>query len=319
VPAERVRAFAPGRVNVIGEHTDYNDGLCFPFAVEQGVTVTAEPGPGAGPDDPFVRGARAELERDGIELRPCRLHAESDLPQRAGLASSAAYTVAVCLALCAASEAEPPPQLELARLCSRVENDWVGQPTGLLDQLAALHGERERALRLDLRELSVEPVPLLLEGHVLATLDSGAPRALAESGYGQRRAECERAARELGLASLRDALPENAERLPEPLAGRVRHVASENRRVDAMVAALRAGDIAEAGRLLDASHRSLRDDYDASVPEVEATVERAKAAGALGARMVGGGFGGHVLALFPEGAVPPDALEVRAGPGAALL
>jgi galactokinase len=315
-------AFAPGRVNLIGEHTDYNDGLCLPFATEQGVTVTAVPRPGVGVEaaGPFVAGAVAELERAGLELRGCRLEIQSDLPQRAGLASSAALTVAACLALCAVSEIEPPPRLELARLCSRVENDWVGQPTGLLDQMASLHGEAEHALRLDMQELSVEPVPLRLEGHSVVTLDSGAPRSLAESGYGERRAECERAARELGVASLRDAAPEDADRLAEPLAGRVRHVISENGRVDAMVAALRAGDIAEAGWLLDASHQSLRDDYDASVAEVEATVERAKAAGALGTRMVGGGFGGHVLALFPPGvAPPPGALEVRAGPGARLL
>ncbi|HEY1357311.1 MAG TPA: galactokinase family protein [Thermoleophilaceae bacterium] len=310
----RARAFAPGRVNLIGEHTDYSEGLCLPFAIEQGITVTAEPG-GAEPDDPFVRGALAELG-----LPPCRLRIESDLPQRAGLASSAAYSVAVCLALCAAAGAEPPPALELARLCSRVENDWVGQPTGLLDQLACLHGEPEHALRLDMRSLSVEPVALRLDGHVLTTLDSGAPRSLAASGYAERRAECERAAAELGVPSLRDAGVEDAGRLSEPLAGRVRHVASENARVEAMVAALGAGDLGEAGRLLDASHRSLRDDFAASVPEVEAAVERAGEAGALGARMVGGGFGGHVLALFPpESSLPPDALTVRAGPGARLL
>ena len=320
MPAEPVRAFAPGRVNLIGEHTDYNDGLCLPFAIELGVTVTARPGRSTESSGAFVRGARAELQRAGIELRPCRLEIQSDLPQRAGLASSAALTVAVCLALCAASGVEPPPALELARLCSRVENDWVGQPTGLLDQLACLYGGPEQALRLDLRALAMEPVPLRLEGHTLATLDSGAPRSLTDSGYGERRTECERAARELGVASLRDAKPADADRLPEPLAGRVRHVVSENARVDEMVDALRAEDLARAGRLLDASYSSLRTDFDASVLEVEATVERAKRAGALGARMVGGGFGGHVLVLFPPGAEPPsDALEVRAGHGARLL
>ena len=322
MPAERVRAFAPGHVNLIGEHTDYNDGLCLPFAIGRGVTVTAElrRSGGVEPSGPFVDGAVAELERAGFRLMPCRLVTESDLPQRAGLASSAAFTVAVCLALCAASDAEPPPALELARLCSRVENDWVGQPTGLLDQLASLHGRGGHALRLDLRALSVEPVPLRLEGHKLATLDSGAPRALADSGYAERREQCERAARELGIASLRDAAPADAGRLSEPLAGRVRHVVGENARVDAMVAALRGGDLAQAGRMLDACHRSLRDDYEASLPEVEAAVERATGAGALGARMVGGGFGGHVLALFPPGVAPPaGALEVRPGDGARLL
>jgi galactokinase len=183
-----------------------------------------------------------------------------------------------------------------------------------------LYGEAGRALRLDIRELAVEQVPLGLEGHRLATLDSGAPRALAGSEYRERREECERSARELGLSSLRDAGQDDAARLPDPLAGRVRHVVADNARVDAMVEALRAGDLEGAGRLLDACHASLRDDFDASVPEVEATVERAKAAGALGARMVGGGFGGHVLALFPPGVpLPPGALEVRPGPGAHLL
>lgn len=312
--AGRARAFAPGRVNLIGEHTDYNDGLCLPFAIERGVTVTAELG-GPEADDPFVRGATAELG-----LPPCRLEVESDLPQRAGLASSAAYTVAVSLALCAAVGTDAPDRLELARVCSRVETDWVGQPTGLLDQLACLYGEAGHALRLDIRSLAVQAVPLQLHGHRLATLDSGAPRSLAGSGYGERRAECERAARELGLGSLRDAGADDADRLPEPLGKRLLHVLSENGRVDAMVAALRERDMAEAGRLLDASHHSLRDDFAASVPEVEAAVERARAAGALGARMVGGGFGGHVLALFPPGVAPPaGALEVRAGPGARLL
>jgi galactokinase len=264
--------------------------------------------------------AAAELERAGIELRPCRLEIESDLPQRAGLASSAALTIAVCLALCAVAGAEPPPAVELARLCSRVENDWVGQRTGLLDQMASLYGQAGHALRLDMRALSVDPVPLLLDEHTLATLDSGAPRALADSGYDERRAECERAARQLGLSSLRDARPPGIATLPGQLAARVRHVVSENERVDAMVAALGAADLPAAGRLLDASHRSLRDDYEASVPAVEATVERARAAGALGARMVGGGFGGHVLALFaPDATPPPGALEVRAGRGARLL
>jgi len=313
-------------VNLIGEHTDYSEGLCLPFAIERGLTVTAEPLPG---DEielldeaarPFVRGAAAELGRAGLAPRGCSIAIEGDLPARAGLASSAALTVALCLALCAVSGFEPPPRIELARLCSRVENDWVGQRTGLLDQLACLFGESGRALRLDLRELEVRPVPLELAGHSLVTLDSGAPRGLAESGYNERRAECEAATGRLGISALRDAAPEDAEVLPEPLAARARHVTSENARVDAMVAALARGEPAEAGALLDASHRSLRDDFDCSVPAVEATVKRAKAAGALGARMVGGGFGGNVLALLPPGAGPlVGAVEVRPGPGARLL
>jgi galactokinase len=330
-------------VNLIGEHTDYNDGLCLPFAIERGVTVTAEPLDGEdlvvvasdlGEQDRFAvaepgratgwrafpRGAAAELAGAGIELRAARLEISSDLPREAGLSSSAALTVALCLALCAAAGAAEPDRLELARLCSRVENHWVGSPTGLLDQIASLFGERGHALRIDTRSLEVSAVPLELGGATLATLDSGARREVGGSGYPERRAECEAAARELGVASLRQAAPADAERLPEPLARRVRHVLSENARVEAMVDALARHDLDEAGRLLDASHRSLRDDYEVSVPAVERTVERARAAGAIGARIVGGGFGGHVLALFPEGAGPlPEAMPVHPGPSARLV
>jgi galactokinase len=337
----RVAAFAPGRVNLIGEHTDYNDGLCLPFAIDLGVTVTAEPLEGQelvaraldlGEEDrfepgrreraapgwrAFVRGAAVELADAGVELRPARLEISADLPRGAGLSSSAALTVALCLALCAVSGAPEPDRLELARLCSRVENDWVGAPTGLLDQVASLFGQEGHAVRIDMRTLEVTAVPLELGDHVLVTLDSGAERELAASGYSERRAECRAAARELGVGSLREAVPADAERLPEPLGRRVRHVLSENARVEAMVDALRRRDPAEAGRLIDASHRSLRDDYEASVPAVERAVERAKGAGAAGARMVGGGFGGHVLALFPPDAEPPpDANAVRPGPAA---
>jgi galactokinase len=268
----------------------------------------------------FARGAAAELGAAGIELRPARLTISSDLPRESGLSSSAALTVALCLALCAAAGAPEPDRLELARLCSRVENDWAGSPTGLLDQIASLFGERGHALRIDTRTLEVTAVSLELGGATLATLDSGERRELGGSGYAERRAECEAAARELGLGSLREAAPADAEQLPEPLASRARHVLSENARVEAMVEALRRHDPSEAGRLLDASHRSLRDDYEVSVPAVERTREEATAAGAIGARIVGGGFGGHVLALFPEGVEPPPAaLAVRPGPGARLV
>jgi galactokinase len=311
VEPERARAFAPGRVNLIGEHTDYNDGLCLPFAIERGVTVTAARAQFADDGDPFVRGAVAELQALGIDVHPCRLEIDSDLPQRAGLASSAALCVALSLALCGLAGAEPPERVELARLCSRIENDWVGQRTGLLDQLASLYGEAGSALRIDMRGPRVDPIPLELPGHRLATLDSGAPRGLAESGYNARRAECEEAAARLGVGSLRDAAPGDADRLPEPLSRRLRHVLSENERVERMTAALRAGDVAQVGHLLD--------DYECSLPAVEETVAEAKASGALGARMVGGGFGGHVLALFPdEGDLPSEALEVAAGAGARI-
>jgi galactokinase len=330
-----VQAFAPGRVNLIGEHTDYNDGLCLPFAVERGVTVSATPIDGGSDveveagdlaetdrfplaDPPpaegwraYVRGAVAELQGAGVELRPCRIEITSDLPARAGLSSSAALTVATCLALW--PESDDP--IELARLCSRVENDWTGAQTGLLDQLAVLCSRAGQAIRIDMRGPEIRPVPLNLGGHRLATLDSGAERSLAKSGYNERRDECRAAARQLGLDSLRDAT--SGEGLPDPLDRRVRHVISENERVDAAEQALINEDFVELGRLLDASHASLRDDYEVSTPEVERAVEACREAGALGARIMGGGFGGSVLALFPPGRQPPPAaVAVMPGPAA---
>src|SRR3954468_12002925 len=221
-PVNRVAAFAPGRVNLIGEHTDYNDGLCLPFAIEAGVTVTAVPAEGdevsvhasdLGEEDRFplsappraqgwrayVRGAVAELARAGVELRPARLEISADLPRGAGLSSSAALTVAVCLALLSAAGGPEPDRLELARLCSRVENDWAGAPTGLLDQMASLFGREGHAVRIDMRSLQVTPVPLELGEATLVTIDSGAPRELAASGYAERREECRRAAEALGV------------------------------------------------------------------------------------------------------------------------
>jgi galactokinase len=353
VSEARVRAFAPGRVNLIGEHTDYNDGLCLPFAIARGVTVTAEPlaggdeieaqaldlaqrdrfslgadirphGSGAAGSPHawwcFVRGAAAELRIEGVEPAPCRLEIRGDVPRGAGMASSAALSVALCLALCAVAGAEPPGRLALARLCSRIENDWCGQQTGLLDQLASLYGRRGHAVRIDMRGPRLRSVQLDPGGHRLATLDSGASRSLATSGYNERRRECRRAAAALGLESLRDAGADALSELPEPLRRRVRHVLSENERVDATVTALRRGDLGDVGRQLDASHSSLRDDYEVSAPEVERAVAACKSAGALGARIVGGGFGGSVLALFPPGAEPPrGAVTVEPGPGARLL
>ena len=320
-----IRAFAPGRANLIGEHTDYNDGLCLPFAIERGVTVTAElhdggeiVAPALASDDRFLQGAVAELGRAGVDLPGCTLEVASDLPQGVGLASSAALCVSLSLALYAIADVEPPRPVRLARLCSRIESDWAGQETGLLDQLASLLGEEGHAVRLDMRTLEARSVELDLHGHLLATLHSGASRRLAESGYNERREECRRALELLGLESMRDA--EDGSGLPAPLDRRVRHVISENERVDAAVAALARGELQVLGELLGASHASLRDDYEVSVPEVERAVEACGDAGALGARIMGGGFGGSVLALFPPGAsLPEGAVSVRPGAGARIL
>jgi galactokinase len=342
----RVIAFAPGRANLIGEHTDYNDGLSLPFAIEQGVRVRAQRresdeivavstdhreettvAPGAvekrraGGWTDFVRGTVGELQAAGYELRGARLEISGDVPEGAGLSSSAALEVALALALLGLDDPRAPgDRLALARLCSRVENDWVGAHTGLLDQLASLFGEDGHALRIDFRTLEVRPVPLRLGHWKLVTVPSGERHSLAQSGYNERRQETDRARTALGLDSLRDVRLEDLDRLPDPLDRRVRHVIEENARVEATVEALERDDLAEVGRLLDASHASLRDLYDSSTDSVERAVERLRGAGAAGARMMGGGFGGNVLALFPpEVDVPEDARRVVASAGARLL
>jgi galactokinase len=338
-----VRARGPGRVNLIGEHTDYNGGLALPFAIDRGVTVTAEPLAGDRVEviafdlgetdafvlaDPgradgwraFVRGTVAELAAAGVALAPARLVIEGDVPRGSGLSSSAALEAALCLALLGVAGAPEPDRVELAKLCSRVENDWVGAETGLLDQLASLLGQHGSALRIDFATLAIDHVPLELGGWRLVTAESGAAHSHAEGGYNQRRAECRAAAAALGVGHLSAADPDAAARLGGAEGRRARHVLNENRRVDATVGALRAGDFGTIAQLLDASHASLRDDFEASVPEVEATVERLKRAGAAGARMMGGGFGGAVLALVPPGvALPARSTLVAPGPGARLL
>jgi galactokinase len=376
-----VSAFAPGRVNLIGEHTDYNQGLALPFAIAQGIAVHAQASGDeriharaldlAEEDDfalarpsgaegwrAFLRGAVAELRRAGFPLVGARLEIGGDLPRGAGLSSSAALEVALCLAMLAlagvrstaadgtdagpanAGPADAGPanvgpadagladagladidRTDLARLCSRIENDWVGARTGLLDQLASLYGQPHAALRIDFHSLTVEPVPLRLHGGWrLVTLDSGQRHAHAASAYNERRAECARSCELLGVPSLRQASWEDLPRLPQPLRRRAAHVLAENARVEAAVAALRAGDLAGLGPLLNASHASLRDDYEVSTEALENTVRRLLEAGAVGARLIGGGFGGHVLGLLPPGALAPaGGREVHAGPGAHLL
>ncbi len=344
MPPERVTAFAPGRVNLIGEHTDYNEGLALPFAIAQGVTVRAsaipepriealaldlgeedafvlaDPPGSAGGWRAFVRGVVAELARAGLPVRGARLEIAGTVPQGAGLSSSAALEVALCLALLALGDTEPPDGRVLARICSRAENEWVGAQTGLLDQLASLFGKEDTALRIDFRSLEIQPVALERGAWKLVTLDSGERHANAQSGYNERRAECARACASLGIASLRDADASMLAGLPAPLGARAGHVIAENTRVDETVAALRRGDWAEVGRLLDASHASLRDLYEVSTPAVEAAAGALREAGAAGARVIGGGFGGHVLALFPPGATPPAGVrELQPGSGAHLL
>ncbi|MFZ0044040.1 MAG: galactokinase family protein [Solirubrobacteraceae bacterium] len=350
--SKSVKAFAPGRVNLIGEHTDYNEGLALPFAIGDGVTVTAAPSSDdrihvlaadldardsfAVTEPPptrgwraFARGVVSELGRAGAGLVGTRLEIRGSVARGSGLSSSAALEVALCLALLAVGDADVPDRLDLARICSRVENEWVGASTGLLDQMASLYGERDRALQIDFRSLEVTPVKLDLGDYSLVTVDSGQRHANAArgsdggedgSGYNQRRRECREACERLGIASLRDATLEMAAGLPEPLADRARHVICENERVRETVRALSDCELERVGELLNESHASLRDCFEVSTDAVEATVRRLREAGAIGARIVGGGFGGNVLGLFRPGTHPPeDALEVWPGPGAHLM
>jgi galactokinase len=350
----RAVAFAPGRINLIGEHTDYNDGLAVPFAVTLGVRITAtaldEPrvearaldldqsdlfalselgldsadsprdGGGTAGWRGFVRGAVSELQAAGVPVGGVRLEITGDVPRGSGLSSSAALSISLCLALAAVAGVQPPPQLELARLCQRIEHRWVGIQSGLLDQLASLFGGAGQAMLIDFRTLEVTALPLVLGDHRLVTLDSGERHEHSASGYNQRRLECAEACAALGIESLRDATLQDLAELPDPLRRRARHVITENARALAAVRALTDGDLNTIGELLNASHASLRDDYEVSTEAVEATVERLRAAGAIGARIVGGGFGGHVLALLGPTARPPaGSIEVAPGPGARLL
>jgi galactokinase len=330
-------------VNLIGEHTDYNDGLALPFAVHRGVTVAAtwldgdlieaialdlderdsfqvaDPPPAEG-WRAFVHGAVAELRRSGVPVPSARLEITGDLPQGSGLSSSAALELSLCLALLELAGAEPPEPLELARLAQRIEHDWVGAQTGLLDQLASLCGSADRAVLIDFRTFELTPMPLELGEYRLVTLSSGQPHANAGSGYNQRREECLEAAHRMGVESLRDAMIQDLHMLPDVLARRARHVISENGRVLQAITALRRHDIEHLGLLLDLAHASVRDDFEVSTPAVEETVNRLKSAGALGARLLGGGFGGSVLAIMPPDAeLPNGATIVSPGPGAHLI
>jgi galactokinase len=330
-------------VNLIGEHTDYNEGLALPFAIEQGVTVRAVALTGsrieALADDfdehdsfaleevtpesgwrAFVRGAVAELKAAGFAVPGALLEITGTVPPGAGLGSSAALEVALVMALIELGGGRGPGGTELARLCSRIEHVWAGTQSGLLDQLASLYGEPDHVLRIDFRSLEITPIGVDLAGHKLVTLDSGERHANAVSGYNQRRAESAEAARLLGVTALRDVPLRRLAELPAPLDRRARHVLTSNTRVDAAVAALKRGDLEELGRLLDASHASLRDDYEVSTPSVERAIRRLKEAGALGARVMGGGFGGHVVGLLAPGAsVPEGAQLVAPGVGARVV
>ncbi|MBV8369726.1 MAG: galactokinase [Candidatus Eremiobacteraeota bacterium] len=354
---------APGRVNLIGEHVDYSEGFVLPLAIDRATLAAVVPR-----EDRTVRvrsldrGERAEFDLDArdprprgawsdyaqgvalalsrrVALRGAELAVRTSVPLGAGLSSSAAFELAVGLALLAAAGATLPPH-ELARAAQEAENGFVGLRSGIMDQLASACGVRDHALLVDCRTQDVTPVPLPA-GAAIVVADSRVKHQLAGSAYNERRAQSEEAARLLGARTLRDVSLEDfarrADALPALLHRRARHVVGENARVLAAVAALRENDLARAGALMDASHDSLRDDYEVSSPELDLLVEAARGVpGVYGARMTGGGFGGSIVVLVRRDAVAslstalesayaarfgrePLVTEVRASDGAAPI
>ncbi|WP_405792046.1 galactokinase [Streptomyces sp. NBC_00029] len=332
---------APGRVNLIGEHTDYNDGFALPFALPQRTEVAAarrtdstlrvhsadapsgavtldlagldpaSPPRGAASWAAYPAGVVWALLDAGLPVGGADLHVRSDVPTGAGLSSSAALEVAIALALTDLYRiALTRP--ELAALARRAENAYVGVPCGVMDQMASACATGGHALHLDTRSLEQRHIPFdcAAAGLRLLVIDTRVKHALADGAYAQRRASCHRAAEALGLPALRDVPYEGLERalarLDDPVARkRVRHVVTENERVLRIEELLRAGRLREAGPLLTEGHVSLRDDYEVSCPELDLAVSTADAAGAYGSRMTGGGFGGSALALIDADAEGP--------------
>lgn len=322
---------APGRVNLIGEHTDYNDGLVLPFTLPHRVAVAAT----RRSDDvltfgtvdwaqhlttaadqriddlrpktidnwsAYPAGVAWALRARGIEVPGADLVMASTVPTGAGLSSSAAVECATAVALLGlAGTTLPLP--EIARIAQQAENDFVGMPCGILDQTASLCCTAGHVLFLDVRSGEAVQVPFdaAASGLEVLVIDTRVSHSLAESEYADRRRGCEQAAKTLGVTSLRDVsveeLGQAEAQLPAELAPLVRHVVTENDRVRRTVDHLRAGELRQIGPLLDASHESLRDDYRVSCAELDLAVTAARRAGALGARMTGGGFGGSAIAL----------------------
>jgi len=314
-------ASAPGRVNLLGEHTDYNGGFALPCAVDRRIAVAlGDAGAGGSlysadfdDEEPLWGGgdgwaeypravARALGEESGQRL-DFRAAFAGEVPRASGLSSSAAIESATALALDAVFDLGLDRR-RLALACQKAENEYLGVRSGILDQYASLLCEPGSALLIDCRSLEAETVPLDLEAAGLALLvcDTRTERGLADTGYNDRRAACERAAGRLGLDLLRDASEEDLERLSgegvEEELKRARHVVTENERVLAAARALRARDCGRVGELMYLSHASMREDYEISTPELDLFVGLARGHGAAGARLTGAGFGGCALALL---------------------
>jgi galactokinase len=326
---------APGRVNMMGEHTDYNQGLVCPMALEMACyaalapathgnlrvysgnlkesrewpvsqIASAEPN---GDWGDYVLGVAVELTRSGYPVGACDLYVESEVPEGAGLSSSASLEVAAALALLGPRTMK---KLELAKLCQRAESSFVGMPCGIMDQYASVCGQQDSAIQIDCRTLDSETVRLPPEARVLA-VNSMVKHELGTSAYRQRVAECQEAVAAIrklneNVHSLRDLTPAYLDKIqhsiPETPRKRARHIATDNVRVLEFAAAARAGELAEMGRLFVASHRSAQYDYEISCEELDFLVDTAIGIkGVLGARMTGGGFGGCTVNLVAPGAV----------------
>ena len=327
-----VRYSAPGRINLIGEHTDYNSGFALPIALPERTAVAFHPTGGDSlvvrsdrEKDPvrfplsttpgavtgwaaYVAGVIWALRLAGHRAPGGTMTVSGGVEAGSGLASSAALECAALGAILSAT-GQSVDRIEQARIARRAENDYVGAPTGLMDQLAVLFGEPRHAQLIDFHTLAVRSVPFDPDSHGVALLliNSHATHQHAGGEYAARRASCERAAAALGVSSLRDVQDRGISALtqvPDPDdARRARHILTENRRVLDTVDALNDSDFMEVGRLLTASHKSMRDDFEITTQHIDLIAETAVQAGALGARMTGGGFGGCVLALVDAGEV----------------
>jgi len=344
--APEVVVRAPGRVNLIGEHTDYNDGFVLPAAIDRAIAFAGRKRPdrlvrahsidfqervefslddiqkdSAHPWSNYLRGVSKFLEEEGHRLSGAEVVFGGDVPREAGLSSSAAVEVGAAVLWKQLLKLELDP-LDLVKLTRRAENQFVGLPCGIMDQFISALGRANHALFLDCRDLSYRHVPL--GGAVkIVVCNSGVKRALAQSEYEVRLKQCRQAVAQLGAAglavkSLRDVDVEDLEvardRLSELLLRRARHVVRENQRVLEAVKVLEEGDLERFGELMNASHESLRDDYEVSSRELDVLVELAwKQPGVLGARMTGAGFGGCTVNLVRAGAAEAFAEAVRSG------
>jgi galactokinase len=360
-----IRYAAPGRINLIGEHTDYNLGFALPIALPERTVVTYQPDDSTditvrsdreegdvripldtAPGDVdgwagYIAGVLWSLREAGYRIRGGTMSITSDVEMGSGVSSSAALECAV-LGAVAHGAGLRIDRIELARIAQRAENDYVGAPTGMLDQLASLCGEPRKALMIDFNEPTVRPVPFDPDASDIALLliNSRAPHQHAGGEYAARRASCERAAAELGVSSLREVQDRGVAVLgavKDPVdARRARHILTDNQRVLDVVAALQDGDFTTIGRLFNASQASMRDDFEITTAHIDLIADSAVQAGALGARMTGGGFGGCVIVLAPVaktgqiadairmavadgGYNAPTIIRTRAGEGAALL